>query len=75
MSDQADYFFACSHDPREWDKTLADMFWKTFLFRPILGHPGGILNIDGTYRMRVMYVLAECKYWLRIFSSLLIRTS
>ena len=39
MSDQADFLFGSSHDPREWDKALADMFWKTFLFRPIPGHP------------------------------------
>ena len=38
--DQADFLFGGSHDPREWDKTLADMF----LFRPILGHPNVLLQ-------------------------------
>ena len=34
-----DFFFCSSHDPRECDKILADMFWINFLFRPILGDP------------------------------------
>ena len=33
------FFFAASHEPREWNTILADMVWETFLFRPILGHP------------------------------------
>ena len=39
MSDQAEFFFGSSHDPRERDKILTDMFLQTFLVRPILGHP------------------------------------
>ena len=25
-------FFECYHNPREWDKTLAENIWETFLF-------------------------------------------
>ena len=52
MSDQADLFLGSYHDPREWDTILVDMFWKTFLFRPILGHSNapwqGTVHLEGT---------------------------
>ena len=38
-SDRSDIFCECYHNPREWDKTLAENILETFLFGPIMGHP------------------------------------